>query len=100
MSKKIIKKRPEVNQNTLWLVAAINSLQEDRGYQLRIRIGENLLALGNLAIGSMLFNQLLSSQIFNIRDAILGVSSFIIIYAFAILIMKGNINVLNATPTD
>ena len=69
-------------------------MQSTRGrsvsrFQARLEVGKNLMMLGNLAAGGLLFGQAFSGFPFNLRVALLGVLVLVLAYVAAWSFMRG-----------
>lgn len=71
------------------VAAAIRQIKEKPGDKHRLELASNLMSLGNIAAGALLFGQAFSGFPFDYQIAVVGLLALTVLYATALYLMKG-----------
>ena len=66
-----------------------NAIRQERRQEKRIEVGKHLMALGNLAAGALVFTQAFSGFTFDLKVALVGLLTLVLLYATAVFVMEG-----------
>lgn len=71
------------------VAAAVRRSKETPGDKRRLELASNLMSLGNIAAGALLFGQAFSGFPFDFQLAVIGLLALALLYVTSLYLMKG-----------